>query len=42
VLSDIDFDVLDESAKRRLFVGLTRTRVHWEWVVSERALAAGD
>jgi len=39
VLSEIDFEVLDESAKRRLFVGLTRARVHWEWVVSKRTSA---
>ena len=38
VLSEVDFEELDENAKRRLFVGLTRARVHWEWVVSKRTI----
>ena len=38
VLSEIDFEELDKNAKRRLFVGLTRARVHWEWVVSRTTM----
>jgi len=37
ILTEIDFPELSENFKRRLFVGLTRARVHWEWVVSERS-----
>lgn len=36
VLTEVDFPELNENGKRRLFVGLTRARVHWEWVLSER------
>ena len=35
VLTEVDFPELSENVKRRLFVGLTRARVHWEWVLSE-------
>jgi hypothetical protein len=37
ILTEIDFPELSDNFKRRLFVGLTRARVHWEWVVSERS-----
>jgi thymidine kinase len=37
VLTECDFEQWDEKARRSLFVGLTRARVHLEWVVSERA-----
>ncbi len=47
VLTECDLAVLDPMSRRLLFVGLTRARVHLEWVVSaatasslERALAA--
>jgi hypothetical protein len=36
VLTECDFDGLDERARRLLFVGMTRARVRLEWVVSER------
>jgi len=37
VLTECDFEQWDDKARRLLFVGLTRARVHLEWVVSERA-----
>ena len=37
VLTECDFEQCDDKARRLLFVGLTRARVHLEWVVSERA-----
>ena len=40
VLTECDFDALDEKTKRLLFVGITRARVHLEWVLSERAFKA--
>jgi len=40
VLTECDFEALDEKAKRALFVGITRARVHLEWVLSERAAKA--
>lgn len=42
VLTELDFDTLDESARRRLFVGITRAHMAVEMVVSascERAIA---
>jgi superfamily I DNA/RNA helicase len=35
-LTECDFDQWDDKARRLLFVGLTRARVHLEWVVSPR------
>lgn len=40
VLSEVDFDVLDETARRRLFVGFTRAQYRLECVLSTRAEAA--
>jgi hypothetical protein len=40
VLTECDFDVLDEKTKRLLFVGITRARIHLEWVLSRRAADA--
>ena len=37
VLTECDFAQLDPMSRRLLFVGLTRARVHLEWVVSARA-----
>jgi hypothetical protein len=37
VLTECDFDTLDEKTKRLLFVGITRARLHLEWVLSRRA-----
>jgi superfamily I DNA/RNA helicase len=37
VLTACDFDALDEKTKRLLFVGITRARLHLEWVLSVRA-----
>jgi hypothetical protein len=37
VLTECDFEQWDDKTRRLLFVGLTRARVHLEWVVSERA-----
>ncbi len=37
VLTECDFEQWDDKARRLLFVGLTRARLHLEWVVSERA-----
>ena len=37
VLTECDFEQWDDKVRRLLFVGLTRARVHLEWVVSERA-----
>ena len=34
VLTECDFAELDALNRRLLFVGLTRARVHLEWVVS--------
>ena len=36
VLTECDFAELDTMNRRLLFVGLTRARVHLEWVVSDR------
>lgn len=36
VLTECDFEELDALNRRLLFVGLTRARVHLEWVVSRR------
>jgi hypothetical protein len=36
VLSECDLDELSLPNRRLLFVGLTRARVHLEWVVSRR------
>jgi hypothetical protein len=40
VLTECDFEVLDEKTKRLLFVGITRARLHLEWVLSARAATA--
>jgi len=40
VFTECDFEALDEMTRRLLFVGLTRARMHLEWVVSERAADA--
>ena len=43
VLTECDFAELDDMNLRLLFVGLTRARIHLEWVVStgtERLLAS--
>lgn len=37
VLTDIDFETLDEAARRRLFVGITRARLQVALVASQRA-----
>ena len=37
VVTECDFEQWDNKVWRLLFVGLTRARVHLEWVVSERA-----
>ena len=34
VLTECDITELDELSRRLLFVGLTRARVHLEWVIS--------
>ena len=39
VLTEVDFEELDEGTKRKLFVGLTRTQLAVEVVLSERAAA---
>lgn len=36
VLAEVDFDQLDEAARRRLFVGMTRAQLGLEVVVSRR------
>ncbi|MEI6761314.1 MAG: AAA family ATPase [Betaproteobacteria bacterium] len=36
VLTECDFEALDALNRRLLFVGLTRARMHLEWVVSRR------
>ena len=36
VLTECDLQVLDQMGRRFLFVGLTRARLHLEWVVSPR------
>lgn len=40
VFTECDFEALDSITKRLVFVGLTRARMHLEWVVSERAASA--
>ena len=37
ILTEVDFDVLDERAARRLYVGATRASMQLSLVVSERA-----
>jgi hypothetical protein len=37
VLTECDFADLDAMTARLLFVGLTRARVHLEWVLSRQA-----
>ena len=39
VLTECDFAELDALNRRLLFVGLTRARMHLEWVVSEQLAA---
>jgi hypothetical protein len=39
VLTEVDFEELDEGTKRKLFVGLTRAQLAVEVVLSERAAA---
>jgi superfamily I DNA and RNA helicase len=39
VLAEVDFDQLDEAARRRLFVGMTRAQLGLEVVVSRRTEA---
>lgn len=36
VLTECDLDELDDLRRRLLFVGITRARMHLEWVVSQR------
>ena len=36
VLTECDFAEMDDMNRLLLFVGLTRARVHLEWVISER------
>ncbi len=40
VFAEIDFDVLDEKAVRKLFVGATRAMMKLVLVISERSAAA--
>jgi len=40
VLTECDMAELDPTNRRLLFVGLTRARVHWEWVMSKATEAA--
>ena len=40
VLTECDVPDLTPLDRRLLFVGLTRARLHLEWVVSERTAAA--
>jgi hypothetical protein len=40
IMSEIDFETLDETARRKLFVGATRATLHLVLVMSERARAA--
>ena len=40
VLAEVDFEELDEGARRRLFVGMTRAQLALEVVVSRAAEAA--
>lgn len=40
ILAEVDFEAFDEIARRKLFVGMTRARMHLTLVVSERAAAA--
>ena len=42
VLSECDLAELDPLSRRLLFVGLTRARIHLEWVVSARTAALLD
>jgi hypothetical protein len=37
VFTECDFDTVDDLTRRLLFVGLTRARMHLEWVLSSRA-----
>lgn len=39
VLTECDLEELDPMTRRLLFVGLTRARMHLEWVVSDRTRA---
>lgn len=39
VLTECDFAELDALNRRLLLVGLTRARVHLEWVVSTRVVS---
>jgi hypothetical protein len=34
VFTECDFDVMNELTRRLLFVGITRARMHLEWVIS--------
>ncbi len=40
IMSEIDFETLDETARRKLFVGATRATLHLVLVMSERARLA--
>jgi hypothetical protein len=40
IMSEIDFETLDETARRKLFVGATRATLHLILVMSERARTA--
>lgn len=37
ILTEVDFEEFDEIARRKLFVGATRARMHLTLIVSERA-----
>lgn len=37
ILTEVDFKAFDEIAKRKLFVGATRARMHLTLIVSEKA-----
>ena len=39
ILAEVDFETFDEIAKRKLFVGATRAKMHLTLIVSERAAA---
>jgi hypothetical protein len=36
VLAECDFEELNPLSRRLLFVGLTRARMHLEWVISKQ------